>query len=86
MPGECLGVSKRLAINFWREPNFPPTRENIDWAWDVLDYDFIVRPGARADIRRFLSLSGDHTFVTYIKYQDLFTKQIHTSWMGMYMS
>jgi hypothetical protein len=83
--GRMPAVIKEIGYKFLTRADLPPTREGCDWTWDVLPYDFIVRPGQKADIRRFLSLNEDHIFVTYIKYQDVFTKKMHASWMGMHI-
>ena len=83
--GRMPGGVKEIGYKFLQRRSLPPNRNKIDWAWDVLDYDFIVSPGQKADVRRFLSLCGDHIFVTYIKYQDLFTKRMHTSGMAMHI-
>jgi hypothetical protein len=81
MPG---GVTE-VGWKFLDRDSLPSGREKADWTWETLEYDFIVRPSQKADIRRFLSLSADHIFVSYIKYQDMFSKRSHTSWMGMHI-
>ena len=81
MPGRVTEVGWK----FLARSTLPPNRRKIDWEWEKIPYDFIVRPGQNPNIRTFLSLSGHHIFVTYIRYQDLFTKKIHTSWMGMHI-
>lgn len=82
MPGHVTGVG----FKFLERPDLPKTREEVDWVWEKLDYDFIVRPGQNPEIRTFLSLAVDHVFVCYIQYEDLFTRKTHTSWMGMHIN
>lgn len=79
MPGRIVEVGWK----FLAQTELPPTREGRDWGWEVIPHDFIVRPGQAPMIRTFLSLEGDHVFVTYIIYEDLFSRKHHTTWMGM---
>jgi hypothetical protein len=81
MPG---GVSE-VAWKFLARADLPQSREGIDWKWETIEYDFILRPAIRWDIARFLSFSGDNIFVTCIKYKDLFTKRDHVTYMAMHI-
>jgi hypothetical protein len=83
--GRMPALVKEIGYKFLARTDLPKIREKIDWTWETLEYDFIVRPNQSANIGQCLSLETDHTFVTYIKYQDMFTKRMHTSWMGMYI-
>jgi hypothetical protein len=83
--GRMPGGIKKVSYKFLPRSALPTSREEIDWDWEVLPYDYIVRPGRKVDIRKFLSLGGNHIFVSRVDYQDLFTRKMHTSWMGMHI-
>jgi hypothetical protein len=77
---------KKVSGKFLARSNLPTRRDGADWVWEIIPYDYIVKPGGNADIRGFLSLRGNHIFVTSIEYEDLFTRRIHTCWMAIHIS
>jgi len=86
---------KEVGYRFLDRDKLPKRRTDKDWEWgEVIPYDWII-PSAighlsekdtRKDIKELTSPHAkDHLFVGYIKYQDLFTKRMHTSWMAMHL-
>jgi hypothetical protein len=61
----------------------PPATDEIDWQWEFIHFDYILKPNQVHDIAPFESLTGVHVFVSCITYEDLLTRKNHISWMGM---
>lgn len=84
--GKMPGSVTEVGWTFLKGLDLPKTREEKrTWEFKSLEYDFVLRPNIRWDIRTFESLSGDNTFVSYIKYTDFFTKREHVTYMGMHI-
>lgn len=81
MPGLVTGVYWK----FLARTELPPTKDEIDWKWEFIHFDYITKPNQTHDIDPFESLSGAHVFVTYLTYEDLLTRKKHVSWMGMHI-
>jgi hypothetical protein len=82
--GRSPGVIKEIGYVFLEGVNLPRSRRDADWTWETMEWDWVIPVDGRRDIKKLQSLAGEHTFVSYIKYQDMFTKKRHTSWMSMY--
>jgi hypothetical protein len=85
--GRMPGVVKEVGYAFLKRANLPSRREDVDWAWEKIPYDGIIPSGERKPIIKDLKspLGGDHIFVAHIRYQDIFTKRMHASRMGMHI-
>src|SRR6266852_171824 len=86
---------KEVGYRFLDRDKLPKRLRDRDWEWgEVIPYDWII-PSAigalsekdtRKDIKELTSpYAKNHLFVGYIKYQDLFTKRMRTSWMAMHL-
>ncbi len=76
---------KEVGYAFLDRTDLPASREGIDWTWNKIPYDWIIGR-VRRKIRKLESPYGwNHIFVTYISYQDVFTKRVHTSRMAMHI-
>jgi hypothetical protein len=83
--GRSPGVIKEVGYAFLARNDLPRSRKRADWTWEVIPYDWVIPANTRRDIRKVQSPVGDHILVVYIKYQDIFTKRMHTSWMSMHI-
>lgn len=83
--GRMPGAVTEVGYKFLTRPALPLTRQDIDWTWEIIPYDFIVKSGMKIPIRTLNSPKGDNILVSYIKYRDMLTKHMHTSWMGMHI-
>jgi hypothetical protein len=82
--GRCPGGLKEIKYAFVQRENLPRWRWQADWQWEVIPYDWITPPTVRRErLRRVQGPIGDCFFVMKIKYQDLFTRRMHHSWMCM---
>ena len=82
--GRCIGVMKEIGYAFLQRDNLPASRREIDWPWETIEYDWATPAGVRRDkLKRLQGPIGDCLFVSYIEYQDVFTKRRQRSWMSM---
>jgi len=80
--GRMPGVVKEVGYAFLKR-DLPRWRWQADWAWTTISYDWVIRPEVRRPIDTLRGLPDERVFVMYIKYEDLFTRRIHYSRMGM---
>ena len=80
------GIVKEIGYAFLVRDSLPRWRWQADWEWEKIPYDWVCPVGVRArnsKARQFCEPTS--IFVAYIKYQDMFTRRVHTSRMGMYL-
>jgi hypothetical protein len=90
--GRMPGGIKEVGYAFLKRSELPKTREEADWSWIIIPYDWMIpaiiqtQIGSRKEIAAIESPhGGDNIFVSYIKYQDMFSRRMHTSWIGMHL-
>jgi hypothetical protein len=82
--GRCPGIMKEIKYAFLQREALPVTPNEVDWAWEIMEYDWVTPTGTRRDkLRRVQGPIGDCFFVACLTYQDVFTKHRHTSRMSM---
>jgi hypothetical protein len=83
--GKMPGFIKEVGYAFVVRDSLPKRRRDADWTWKALEWDLAIPADGKQDITPLQSEAGEHFFIAYIQYQDIFAKQTHTSWMGMHI-
>jgi hypothetical protein len=82
--GRCPGIMKEIRYAFVQRDELPNNPKQADWDWQINDYDWVTPPTVRREkLKRLQGPVGDCFFVASLKYQDVFTKRWHVSWMTM---
>lgn len=83
---------KEVGYAFLKRRELPKRREDADWTWTIISYDWVVpavtqtQISSRKEIKEMESPYAEaNIFVCYIKYEDFFSKRRHISWMGMHI-
>ena len=75
---------KEAGYKFLNCTELPGRREDADWEWTRIEYDWVIPPSEKKVIATLNSpLQGDQVFVGYVKYEDILTREMHTCWMGL---
>jgi hypothetical protein len=83
--GKMPGNIKEVGYAFLARNSLPSRRNDADWTWETMEWDWVIPADGQRDIKGLESPIGDHIFVAFIRYNDLFAKETHTSWMGMHI-
>ena len=83
--GRGPAVIKEIKYKLLQRDALPTSRNDADWQWDIIEYDWVIPEHQTRDSKRFQTSGGNDIFVACITYLDLFTLKTHVSWMGMHI-
>jgi hypothetical protein len=80
------GIIKEVHYAFLARATLPRWRWLANWKWEIVLFDWIIPAHeGRRDLAEISSGPNDRIFVMFVRYQDVFTKRMHTSRMGMHL-
>jgi hypothetical protein len=89
--GKTPAVIKQVGYAFLDRVDLPASRDNVDWDWETIPYDWAITTNDRKSVRTVTSpYAGNNIFVCYVRYVEIFVykesavpKPLHTTWMSM---
>jgi hypothetical protein len=83
--GKTPGMIKEVGYVFLDQVELPKTREEANWTWTTIPYDWARGSDIRTSISTLTSpFACKNIFVCYIRYTEIFASKVpHVSWMSM---